>query len=137
VRGTADEPVRLEARQHGAVLLRPFAAALLLAVAAGFLAAAGWPAAFGATLLLLVAAAVALRAAWRWERTRLVVTTERLLVLSGTFRRRSAAVRLSRVGAVEVEQSLAGALLGYGTLVTGELEIPYVPRPREVTRLLV
>jgi hypothetical protein len=39
-------------------------------------------------------------------------------------------VRLERVGAVEVEQSLAGRVLGYGTLIAGPLEITYVPQPR-------
>jgi hypothetical protein len=45
-------------------------------------------------------------------------------------------VPLDRIGVVEVDQTLSGRLLGYGTLVAGELEIPYVPRPREVARLL-
>jgi len=31
---------------------------------------------------------------------------------------------------VEIEQSLAGRLMGYGTIVAGELEIDYVPEPR-------
>jgi uncharacterized membrane protein YdbT with pleckstrin-like domain len=51
-------------------------------------------------------------------------------------RRRAAAVRLSRVDAVEVEQSLLGRLFGYGTLVAGTLEIPYVPEPRSFCRLI-
>jgi uncharacterized membrane protein YdbT with pleckstrin-like domain len=66
----------------------------------------------------------------RWDRTEVVLTTEKLLVVHGIARRRAAAVRLARVGAVEVEQGVVGRLLGYGTVVAGELEIPYVPHPR-------
>ena len=65
-----------------------------------------------------------------------MVTTEKLFVVHGTVRRRAAAVRLARLGPVEVEQSLLGRLLGYGTVIAGELEIPYVPAPRELARLV-
>jgi Bacterial PH domain len=54
----------------------------------------------------------------------------------GTIRRRAAAVRLARIGPVEIEQTLLGRLLGYGTIVAGELEIEYVPKPREVYGLV-
>jgi PH (Pleckstrin Homology) domain-containing protein len=52
------------------------------------------------------------------------------------LRRHAAAVRLNRVGTVELEQSLTGRLLGYGTVVAGELEIAYVPQPRRVVGLV-
>jgi membrane protein YdbS with pleckstrin-like domain len=63
------------------------------------------------------------------------VTTEKLLVVHGIARRRAAAVRFARVGPVEVEQGPVGRLLGYGTVIAGDLEIPYVPDPRRVGRL--
>ena len=75
-------------------------------------------------------------AVWRWERTKVVVTTEKLFVVHGTLRRRAAAVRLARVPAIEVEQTVLGRLFGYGTLVAGELEIPYVPQPRHAATLV-
>lgn len=131
-----DERIRLDARRHEIVLARPFAHALALAVVGLGGALAGWPWSFPGAALLTAAALIALRAVWRWERTRVVVTTEKLFVVYGTLRRRAAAVRLSRIGAVEIEQSALGRLLGYGTIVAGELEIEYVPRPREVCRLL-
>ena len=81
-------------------------------------------------------AAIALRAVWKWERTRVILTTEKLFVVHGTFHRRAAAVRLSRLGAVEIEQSLVGRMLGYGTIVAGDLEIDYVPEPRRVYGLV-
>lgn len=70
------------------------------------------------------------------ERTRVVITTEKLFIVHGTLRRRAAAVRLARLGAVEIEQSLTGRLLGYGTIVAGELEIEFVPEPRRVYGLV-
>ena len=33
-------------------------------------------------------------------------------------------------------QGLVGRLLGYGTIVAGELEIEYVPKPRDVYGLV-
>ena len=44
-------------------------------------------------------------------------------------------MRLERVGPVEVEQGLLGRMLGYGTVIAGDLEVPYVPDPRRVGRL--
>jgi uncharacterized membrane protein YdbT with pleckstrin-like domain len=132
----AGERVRLDRRRHGVVLARPLlraGAASGVGVAA---LAAGWPVSPLGALLMLVGALVALRAVWRWERTHVVVTTEKLFVVHGTTRRRAAAVRLERVGAVEVEQTLLGRLLGYGTVIAGDLEIAYVPEPGELARLV-
>ena len=66
----------------------------------------------------------------------MVVTTEKLFVVHGVVRRQAAAVRLAKVSTVELEQSLLGRLLGYGTVVAGDLEIACVPRPREVCVLV-
>jgi hypothetical protein len=45
-------------------------------------------------------------------------------------------VRLARTRTIEVEQTLLGRLLGYGTLIAGNLEIPYVREPRRVCGLV-
>ena len=45
-------------------------------------------------------------------------------------------MQLSRIGPVELEQTLVGRLLGYGTVIAGELEIPYVPGPHRVAGLV-
>jgi membrane protein YdbS with pleckstrin-like domain len=123
-------------RPHGVVLARPLGMAVLLAAVGGSLVALGWPASPFGAVLVAVAALLALRAVWRWERTRVVVTGDELRVVTGTLRQRSATVALSRVGAVEVEQGILGRLLGYGTLVAGDLEVAHVARPRAVARLL-
>jgi uncharacterized membrane protein YdbT with pleckstrin-like domain len=130
------ERVCLEERRHAVVLAGPFLRALGLAAVGIGLMAIGWPASIVGVALQMVGAYVALQAVWNWERTRVVLTTEKLFVVHGTLRRRAAAVRLARLGAVEIEQSLLGRLLGYGTIVAGELEIEYVPGPGRVYGLV-
>jgi uncharacterized membrane protein YdbT with pleckstrin-like domain len=130
------ERVCLEERRHAVVLAGPFLRALGLAAVGIGLMAIGWPASIGGVALQALGAFIALRAVWNWERTRVVLTTEKLFVVHGTLRRRAAAVRLARVGAVEIEQSLLGRLLGYGTIVAGDLEIEYVPGPRRMYGLV-
>jgi len=69
----------------------------------------------------------------RWDRTHLFVTRNALVVEHGFLSRRTASVSLN--GTVfEVERSLLGRILGYGTVVAGELEMDYVPR--RLTRVL-
>jgi membrane protein YdbS with pleckstrin-like domain len=128
------ERVVLEQRRHGVVLVRPFVRALALAGLGAALSWLGGPLTIPGALLLAAGAAVALRAAWAWETTRFVVTTEKLYVAYGSVRRRAAAVRLTRAGAIEIEQGLLGRLLRYGTVIAGDLEIDFVPHPEEVWR---
>ena len=73
---------------------------------------------------------------WRWDRTHVVVTTEKLFVVEGTLRRRMEAVPLRSLESLGLRQSLTGRLLGYGTLVAGPLEVRYVPDPRRVFSLV-
>ncbi len=131
-----DEEVYLEARRHGIVLVRPLAWAIALGGVGGVLLTLPWPVSAAGAVVVAVGAVVALRAVWKWERTRMVVTTERVLVVNGTLRRRARAVRLAAVEAVELEQSFSGQLLGYGTVVVGSLALDHVPRPKRFYRLL-
>lgn len=126
------ERICLDERRHGIVLVRPFVKALVLAALGGGLSWLGGPLTLVGALVLSVAAFVALRAAWSWERTHVVVTTEKLYVSYGFLRRHAAAVRLARIRAIEVEETLLGRLLGYGTLIAGELEVDYVADPWRV-----
>ena len=134
------DEVRFDARPHGVALVRPLARPLLLAGAGAALVIVGtethWALALVGAVALALAFLLALRAVWRWDRTRLVLTSEKLYVVYGIARRRAAAVRLSRVPALEFEQGLVGRVLGYGTLVAGEFEVPYVPDARRMRRLL-
>jgi uncharacterized membrane protein YdbT with pleckstrin-like domain len=131
-----DEHVYLDARRHGIVLVRPLSRALALAILGVIGLVVGWPATLAGALLLVLAALFATAAVWRWDRTHVVVTTEKLFVVHGVVRRQAAAVRLAKVSTVELEQSFLGRLLGYGTVVAGDLEIACVPRPREVCGLV-
>jgi membrane protein YdbS with pleckstrin-like domain len=130
------EVVRLEERPHAAALARPLGRALTLALAGAILVLAA-PTSLGLVGALFLAAAslVALAAVWRWDRTHLILTTDKLLVVYGVAQRRAAAVRLARVGPVEMEQGVLGRMLGYGTVIAGELEIPFVPDPRRICSL--
>jgi membrane protein YdbS with pleckstrin-like domain len=136
VRTQPGERVYLDSRRHGVVLVPALLRAFLLAGFGGFLFSLPSPALVVGAALVVVAALLALRAVWRWERTHVVMTDDRLALVRGTVRRRTAAVRLERVGAVEVDQSLLGRLLGYGTLIAGPLEITYVPQPRSLYGLV-
>ena len=131
-----EEQVFVDERRHGIVLVRPLGRALLLAVLGGAGVLLNWPASIAGAFLLFTAAAYALAAVLRWDRTHVIVTTEKLSVVHGVVRRRAAAVRLAKVATVELDQSLLGRMLGYGTLVAGDLEIDCVPRVREVSALV-
>ncbi|HEY1564164.1 MAG TPA: PH domain-containing protein [Gaiellaceae bacterium] len=128
-----DAPV-LEAHRHGIALARPLLRAFLLALAGAACFFAPWtPAAAAGALLLALAALVAVVAVTRWDRTHLSVTGNAFVVEHGFLNRRTASISLS--GTVfEVERTLPGRILGYGTVVAGELEIDCVPR--RLTRLL-
>jgi hypothetical protein len=130
-----NERICLDERRHGIVLVRPFAKAFALGALGAGLAWIGGPLTIPGALVLAVAAALALRAAWSWESTHVVVTTEKLYVTYGFWRRRAAGVRLARTRAIEVEQTLLGRLLGYGTLIAGELEVDYVAHPWRVWQI--
>ena len=124
----------LEAHRHGIALARPLLRASVLAVAGAACFLAPWTIVGAAGAILLgLAAVTAVVGVARWEGTHLFVTENRLVVEHGFLRRSSASVSLN--GTVfEVERPLLGRILGYGTVVAGELEIDCVPR--RLTRLL-
>jgi uncharacterized membrane protein YdbT with pleckstrin-like domain len=124
-----------EAHQHGIVLARPLLRAFVFALAGAACFLLPWTAAavLGAALLAL-AAVVAVLAVARWDRTHLVVSRGALFLEDGLLHRRSASVALAPGTVVEVERPLLGRILGYGTVVAGELEIDCVPR--RVARVL-
>jgi uncharacterized membrane protein YdbT with pleckstrin-like domain len=132
----ANEEICLEARRHGIVLLRPLAWAMVLASGGGAVATLPSPLSVGGVMLVALGALVAVRAVWKWERTRVVVTTEKVFVVKGTLRRRAHAVRLAAVEAVELEQSFPGQLLGYGTVTVGPLALEHIPRPKRLYHLV-
>jgi uncharacterized membrane protein YdbT with pleckstrin-like domain len=135
--GDRGEHLYLDTRRHGIVLAPALARSFLLAAVGGFLFSLGSVLPVVGAGLVMVAALLAMRAVWRWERTHVIMTDDQLAVVHGTtWRRRTSGVRLERVGAVEIDQTLIGRLLGYGTLRAGPLEIAHVPQPRDVYGLV-
>jgi hypothetical protein len=122
------ERVYLDSRRHGIVLVPGLARAFLIAAVGGFLVSLRSPFPVAGAALVAIAALLAFRAVWKWERTHVIVTDDRLALVRGTLRR--------RIAAVQVEQSLLGRFLGYGTLIAGPLSITYVPQPRNVYRVV-
>ena len=124
----------MEVHRHGIALARPLLRALALALAGAACFLAPWTAlaAVGA-VLLAIAALIAVVGVTRWDRTHLVVTGNALVVEHGFLSRKSATISLSGT-AFEIERTLPGRILGYGTVIAGELEMDYVPR--RLTRLL-
>src|SRR5581483_7388283 len=102
-----EERVCLDARRHGVALFRPLARALALAAAGIVCLGLSWPVPVAGAAALSLAAVLALVAVVRWDRTRLVVTTEKVFLVHGD-----------------------------GTLQVGPLEVSYVPRAREVRDLV-
>ena len=133
---SAAERVCLDARRHGIILARPLAQAVGLALVGGILLTQFWALALLGAVAIAVGALTALRAVWRWEWTRFVITTERVYLAQGSLHRRAKAVRLRAIDAIELEQSATGRLLGYGTVMVGPLEIEHIPEPKEVTELV-
>ncbi len=123
--------MELWVRPHGAALVRPLTRAVLLAAAggAGVLLGSGihWGIATLGALAVTLGALLALATVWGWERTTVVLSGEALEVSWGIARRHVARVTLDRGAPIEIEQGIVGRILGYGTLVAGELQVPYVP----------
>ena len=131
-----EEHVCLDARRHTMVLARPLARAVLLAVGGILLLTVPWPVSAAGAVVLFAAAVTAVVAVVRWDRTRFVVTTEKVFLVRGVTRRRASAVMLSSLRLVELEQTVPGRVLGYGTLQAGPLEVEYVPHARRVRDLV-
>ncbi|MGH2841161.1 MAG: hypothetical protein ACRDKY_10115, partial [Solirubrobacteraceae bacterium] len=95
VHAASDERVCFDVRRHGVVLVRPFLWSTALAIAGLFLLAMPWPVPIVAPLVIGIGAVSAFAAVWRWDRTRFVVTTEKVFLVEGVARKRAAAVRLN------------------------------------------
>lgn len=123
--------MQLHARPHGVALVRPLAKAAAGALAGGACIVLGGDLywifdVFGAAVLGLSALFAAV-SVLEWDRTEVLVSSDLLRVRWGALRRRTAEVRLEPGDVVELERGLLGRLLGYGTLVAGGIEVPYVP----------
>src|SRR5262245_14233089 len=92
LRPAALERVCLEARRHGVVLVGPLVRAFVAAGLGAFLLTLPWPVPVLGAALVGVGAVLGVVAVWRWDRTRLVVTTEKLVLEEGVLRRHESTV---------------------------------------------
>ena len=76
----------------------------------------GTLAAVGVVALVLAAVVVAV-AFWSRSKTEMAVTNRRVLVKVGILKRHSTEIMLSKIESIRVEQSLAGRMFGFGTIV--------------------
>ena len=130
------EQVYLESRPHGIVLVRPLALALALVLGGVVVLFLAWPAPLAGAAATGIGALLGAAEVTRWDRTRLVVTTEKVLYVHGVLRRRASAVMLGSVRTIGLEQTVTGRALGYGTLHAGSLEVRHVPHAKQVCRLV-
>ena len=84
---------------------------------------------FGASLLI-------------WWTTEVALTNKRLVATFGVFKQRTVEQSLLEVDSVRIEQSLAGRIFDYGSLVVADAEeaeatIPSVAHPTEFRRMVL
>jgi uncharacterized membrane protein YdbT with pleckstrin-like domain len=71
----------------------------------------------GAAIFALIALAFWLRGAIRRSTTELAVTDRRVIYKSGLLSRHTLEMNRSKVESIDVEQSLTGRVLGFGTII--------------------
>ncbi len=136
-----DERKIVTTRKHPAVLRGP-AALVIAALAGAALVTAHAPAASPILIAWTGFAATAAWLAWKliaWQRTYLVVTSHRVMLITGILNRRIAMMPLAKIPDIKVEQPLPGRMLGYGTFLIESAgqghplsNIEYIPRPEEI-----
>jgi uncharacterized membrane protein YdbT with pleckstrin-like domain len=114
-----DERILRVGRIHWVVYLRPFA---LAAICGLFLHLASRPNSLPTPMLIgagicAVLALFTLARAWFWKwATELAITNRRIIYKRGFIARDTVEMNMGKVETVEVQQSLLGRLLNYGTL---------------------
>ena len=71
----------------------------------------------GAAFLALIALAFWLRGAIRRATTELAITDRRVIYKSGLLSRHTLEMNRTKVESIDVEQSIAGRILGFGTII--------------------
>lgn len=132
------EEVVLLVRPHPIVLAKPGAAPL-----AGIALFTAFPNQFTFVMLLVVLT----RFAWdvgMWFSDRFVLTTDRVLGISGFFTKRVVSMPLAKITDLTFERSVLGRVLGYGRLVLesagqqqGIESIDFLPEPDHFYRTIM
>ncbi len=151
---SSNERVHLVTREHGVVLLRPFArslAAVLLFGGGAYETAASpaptplrWAAAVLAAIVVTFSMIGLLKRVLRWNARRLVITDRRVLLTSGTLSRRISSVPVDALNDLQIHLSGSGRLLRYGSVIVSAggrqgplLGVRRLPQPDLVFALLL
>ena len=112
---------------HWIVVFGPLVGGVVLGVAGFAFFAGGWLATRNGArysgamvegaILLIAAAALIAGGVIQRVATEVAVSNQRVLLRTGLFSRRNVAVLLPRVESIEMEETLAGRILGYATVV--------------------
>lgn len=127
-------------RQHPAVLTMPLAAALgglLAATAVSQIPHVAESARLVVWILTIFLIARLILAVFNWLVYYVVLTKDRLLVLSGVFNRKVVVIRLPDLENMTFERSSTGRITGHGSLTIGpggapQTVIDYVPYPEQL-----
>jgi uncharacterized membrane protein YdbT with pleckstrin-like domain len=65
----------------------------------------------------------------KYKTTELAITTRRVIAKFGFIRRRTVELNISKVESIQVDQSVMGRILDYGTLVISGAGTPQAPIP--------
>ncbi len=135
-----DESQVVTVRQHPAVLTLPLAAGLgglLAAIAVSQIPHVANTAQLAVWILTAFLIARLILAVLNWTVYKVVLTKDRLLVLSGFFNRTVVVIRLPDLENMTFERSSTGRLTGHGSLTIGpggapQTVIDYVPYPEQL-----
>ena len=148
-----NERVVIDARRHGATLVRPLLGAVLAVVAAllvGMLVTPGDNRDIVDTAAGLFACFFVLRLLWRiwqWRAARTVVTNRRVFQISGVLTRKVSSMPLARMTDLTYRRPVLGRILGYGEILVesagteqGMQKLDHLPKPdafyRTITQLV-
>lgn len=78
----------------------------------------------------------------RYKTTELAITTKRVIVKVGFIRRSTVEININKVESIQVDQSLAGRLFDFGTLIisgagSAQAPIPGISEPMEFRKAFI
>jgi uncharacterized membrane protein YdbT with pleckstrin-like domain len=121
----SDEAVTYRARLHWMLFFKPALITIVVIAIAGLIhqvADLGKVLSTQTDLLvwiavLVIAALPLLTALLRWQAADLAVTNKRVILKTGVLKLKTPEMFLNRIESVEVDQSIAGRVFGFGTIV--------------------
>jgi uncharacterized membrane protein YdbT with pleckstrin-like domain len=135
-----DESILLTTRQHWLLLLAAIGLEVLIAAAlvvASLVVGVAFPAGFVGIVLALIPIGLALNGFLNWWYRQYVVTTRRVIQISGVFNKNVIDSSLEKVNDVKMEQSFLGRMFSYGNieiLTASELGVNLFQRISEPIR---